>query len=133
MPILAIMRLRCILQLVVFNCCPFIRTPRRLVHAAIQGITLSTTTLICRSTWHECCIFMSILATVRLYRILQLDFFDFCPCTRTCIRLIDAGIQDILLSCQTLTFHSTRNQQPARQLQSNFSCTQCRTSYCRYS
>jgi hypothetical protein len=47
---------------------------------------------------------------MRLYRILQLDVFVFCPFTRTSSRPVDAGIQEILPSIITLHFRSTRNQ-----------------------
>jgi hypothetical protein len=50
-----------------------------------------------------------ILATVRLYRILELDVFVFCPLTRTCHRRVDARDQAVMLSGTTLTFQSTRN------------------------
>jgi hypothetical protein len=51
-----------------------------------------------------------IFATVRLYSIFQLAVFDCCSFTRTFIRLVDAGIEDLTPSVVTLIFRSTRNQ-----------------------
>jgi hypothetical protein len=50
-----------------------------------------------------------ILATVRLYSILQLGVFAFCPFTRTFSPLADARIQGIIPSAPTLIFRSTWN------------------------
>jgi hypothetical protein len=65
-----------------------------------------------RSTWNQRGNCNPILATVRLYRILQLDAFVFCPFTRTSIRPVDTGIQYITPSRlpTTLGFRSTKNQ-----------------------
>jgi hypothetical protein len=52
-----------------------------------------------------------ILATLRLYRILQLDVFDFFPCTLTSSH---ARIQGIIPSAPTLNVRSTRNEQGNR-------------------
>jgi hypothetical protein len=71
------------------------RTPIRLVNAGIQDIVPSGRTLHFRSTRNQrgnCC---PILATMRLYCTLQLAVFICCPLTRTSIRLVDAGIQDL--------------------------------------
>jgi hypothetical protein len=51
-----------------------------------------------------------ILATMHLYRTLQLAVFICCPSTCASIRLVDAGIQDTSPSFITLSFRSTRNQ-----------------------
>jgi hypothetical protein len=70
----------------------------------------SATTLKSRSTWNQRGNFIPILATVRLYRILQLAVFVCCPIALRSSRQGDAGIQDVLPSTQTLTSRLTRNQ-----------------------
>jgi hypothetical protein len=109
-PILATQRLYCILQLDVFVFCPFTRTSSHLVDAGIQDIVPSVPAPLFRSTRNQHGNCTPILPTVRLYRILQLAVFVFCPFTRTFIREIDAGIQDIVPSSITLLFRSTGNQ-----------------------
>jgi hypothetical protein len=70
----------------------------------------STLTLFFRSirNQHGHCI--PIIATVRLYSIFQLDVFVFCPCTRTCIRYVDAVLQETMPSVITMLFRSTRKR-----------------------
>jgi hypothetical protein len=70
----------------------------------------SVTTLFFRSTRNQCGYCTPILATVRLYRILQLAVFYSCPYTITSIRPVDVGIKDIMPSVMTPSFRSTRNQ-----------------------
>jgi hypothetical protein len=48
------------------------------------------------------------LATVRLYYILQLAMFDSCIFIRTSVRPIDAGIQDMVTSVLALTLELVR-------------------------
>jgi hypothetical protein len=62
------------------------------------------------SITNQRCNWTPILATVRLYRILQLAVCICCPGTRTFTRSFDAGIQVIVSSVITLIFSSTRNQ-----------------------
>jgi hypothetical protein len=50
-----------------------------------------------------------VIATVQLYRILQLAFFSFRSITRTSIHLVMVGIQT-MPSTTALTIRSTRNQ-----------------------
>jgi hypothetical protein len=76
-PALAAVRLYRILQLDVFVFWPCTRTPRRLVDAGIQDIVPSVFTKKNRSTRNQRGNCSPILATVRLYRILQLDVFVF--------------------------------------------------------
>jgi hypothetical protein len=109
-PILATVRLYSILQLAVFIFCSFTRAFIRSVDAGIQGGMPSTLTLTFRSTRNHRCNYTPILATVRLYSILQLAVFVFCPFTRAFIRPVDAGIQDSMPSATTLCSRSTRNQ-----------------------
>jgi hypothetical protein len=77
--------------------------------AGIHGFMPSVATLIIRSTRNQRGNCFPILATVRLYRILQLCVLGVSPITRASTRPVDAGIQDILPSVFTLTFRSTRN------------------------
>jgi hypothetical protein len=56
-----------------------------------------------RSTWIQRGNYTPILVTVRLYCILQLAVFVFCPWTSTCNRPVDAGTKDIVPSATTLT------------------------------
>jgi hypothetical protein len=109
-PIPATVRLYRVLQLAVFIFCPFTRTSRRQSDAGSQGIMPSLATLYFRSTRNQCGNCSPILATVRLYRILQLTVFYWCPFTRTFIRSADAGIQGMMPSVATLYFRSTWNQ-----------------------
>jgi ribosomal protein L34E len=109
-PILATVRLYRILQLDVFLFCPFARTTICPVEARIQDILPSIQTLFCRSTRNQCGDCGKILATVRLYCILQLDVFVFCPSTRKSIRPVDARFQDIMPSTSTLFCRSIRNE-----------------------
>jgi hypothetical protein len=51
-----------------------------------------------------------ILATVHLYRILQLVIFVFCPCIRTCLVTDRCCASSNVPSVITLLFRSTRNQ-----------------------
>jgi hypothetical protein len=67
-------------------------------------------TLVLCSTRNQRCNCTPIIATVRVYRILQLAIFDSCPFTRTYIRPADAGIQDIIPSSTTLFARSTKNK-----------------------
>jgi hypothetical protein len=67
-------------------------------------------TLIIRSTWEQRSNCDPILVTVREYRTLQLDVFEFCPYTRTSIRPGYAGIQGLAPSVMALTIRSTWNQ-----------------------
>jgi hypothetical protein len=101
-PILATVPLYRILQFVVFVWCPFTRTFIRPVDAGIQGIMPSLKTLISRSTRHQRGNYDPVLVTVRLYRILQLAIFVFCPFTRVLTCPVDAGIQGSLPSVFTL-------------------------------
>jgi hypothetical protein len=109
-PILPTVRLYCILQLAVFVFCPFTRASRRcLVDAGIQDMMPSVFTLSLRSIRNQRCNCSPILATVRLYCILQRAVFD-CRPSRTSTRPVDAGIQDFLPSVKTLRSRSIRNQ-----------------------
>jgi hypothetical protein len=99
-----------ILQLAVFVSFSFTRTSTRQLNVEIQGTMPAILTLHFCSTWNQSGYCAPLLATMRLYRILQLAVFDCCPIARTSIRPADAGIQDILPSTTTLTFCSTRNQ-----------------------
>jgi hypothetical protein len=65
-PILATVRLNCILQLAVFDCCPFTRTFIFSVDARVQDIMPSVTTLFIRSTRNQSGNCRPVLATVRL-------------------------------------------------------------------
>jgi hypothetical protein len=56
------------------------------------GIMPSTRALTSRSTRNQRGNCVPILATVHLYRILQLVVFLFCPCPRTSSRPVDAGV-----------------------------------------
>jgi hypothetical protein len=109
-PLLATMRLYRILQLAVFDCCPIARTSIRPADAGIQDILPSTTTLTFCSTRNQLGNFIPILATVRLHCTHQLAVFVLCPFTRTFIRLIDAGIQEIIPSMIALVARSTQNE-----------------------
>jgi hypothetical protein len=77
-------------------------TFKNLVDAEIQGIMPPVLTLHFRSTWNQRGNCGPILATVHLYRILQLAVFIWFPFTRTSFRLVDAGIQDTIPSVPTL-------------------------------
>jgi hypothetical protein len=79
-------------------------------NAGFQDILLSAITLTFRSTRNQRGNCNPILAPVHLHRILQLDVFVFCPCTRASSRPVHVGIHDILPSLITLTFRSTLNQ-----------------------
>jgi hypothetical protein len=80
------------------------------VDARIQGIMPSATTLVTRSTKNQRGNRTPILATVRLYRVLQLAVFVFCPFTRTSIRPVDVRIQDTAPSHIRLMSRSTWDQ-----------------------
>jgi hypothetical protein len=98
------------LQLAVFDGCPFTLACTHSADAGIQDIVPSDATLISRSTRNQHGNGTPILATMRLYRLLQLAIFVFCPFTRTFIHPVDAGIQDIVPSLITLYLRSTRNE-----------------------
>jgi hypothetical protein len=70
----------------------------------------SSTTLPFRSTWHERCNCIQILAIVHLYRILQLDVFVGCPFTRTPSRLVDAEIHGFMPHITTLSVRSSLHE-----------------------
>jgi hypothetical protein len=99
---LATVRLYFILQVAVFDCCPFTSTFIRSVDVWIQGILPSVSPLTCCSTLHQRSNCIPILATVRLYRIFQLAVFVFCPFSGTSIRLVDARIEGTIPSVTTL-------------------------------
>jgi hypothetical protein len=80
-PILVTVRLYRMVQLNVFGSRPFTLAPTRPADAGSQGIMPSTLTLISRSTRNPSANCDPILATMRLYRILQLAVFVFCPFT----------------------------------------------------
>jgi hypothetical protein len=82
----------------------------RQADAGILDIMPSAITLFFRSTRDHRGNCGPILLAVRSYRIRQLDNFVFCPLTRTFIRSVDAGIQDIAPSVTTQYFRSTRDQ-----------------------
>jgi hypothetical protein len=101
-PTLAIVRLYRILQLAVFDCCPFASS--RSADGWIQVIRPSVLTLTIRWMRNQRCNCTPIFATVRLYCILRHAVFVFFPFTPTSSRLVDAGIQDIAPSIPTLLF-----------------------------
>jgi hypothetical protein len=109
-PILVTVREYCILQLDVFVFCSYTRTSIRPGYAGIQGLAPSVMALSFRSTRNQRGNCSPILATVRLYCILQLVVFIFCPYPNTFSRQADVGIQGIMPSVTTLFFCSTRNQ-----------------------
>jgi hypothetical protein len=77
----------------------------------IRGILPSAPTLLFRSTRDQRGDYNRILATVRLYRMLQLDVFVFCPPTRPWRGRVDVVIQGTMLpSSATLLSPTTRNQ-----------------------
>jgi hypothetical protein len=103
MPILATVRLYCIRQLAVFAFCPFTHTfIRSPVNAGIQETIPSIITPLFRSTWNQSGNCGPILATVRLYCIIQLAVFDCCPSILTSSRQGNARIQGMLPSDTTL-------------------------------
>jgi hypothetical protein len=108
-PIIATVRMYCILQLAVFVFCPFTLVSIHPVNAGIQDIVPSIITLFFRSTWNHRCNYTPIIATVRWYCIFQLDIFAFCSFTCTPTGSVDAGIQAMIPSVPTLFFRSTRN------------------------
>jgi hypothetical protein len=108
--ILAAVHLYRILQLTVFNRCPFTLASTCSVDVGMQDIMPSMTTLYFRSTRNQRGNYDPIFATVCLYRILQLDIFNCCPLTLAYICQVDVGIQGIVPSALTLTSRSTRNQ-----------------------
>jgi hypothetical protein len=67
-------------------------------------------TLHFRSTWNQRRNCPQILATVRFYRILQLEKFVVCPFTLASTRLADAGSQDTVPSVMTTFHRSTWNK-----------------------
>jgi hypothetical protein len=75
-----------------------------------QDIIPSFATLLFRSTRNQHGNCKPILATVRLYSILQLAVFVWRPRTHTLIHSVDVGNQDIMPSALTLTSCSTRYQ-----------------------
>jgi hypothetical protein len=89
------------LQLDVFVLCPITLASSR---PGIQALAPSVMTLTFRWTRDQCDDFIPFLATVHLYRILQLAVFLFCPFTPTFSHLVDAEIQGILPSAPTLFF-----------------------------
>jgi hypothetical protein len=86
------------------------RTSSRQGDAGIQGIIPSIPTLLCRSTRNQCGSFGPILAIVRLYCILQLAVFVFCPFTLASTRPVDAVLQDAMPPATTLYFRPIWNQ-----------------------
>jgi hypothetical protein len=109
-PILATVRSYRILQLGVFVFFPCSRTSIYSVDAGIQFIVPSGVTLSSRSTRNQSGNCDPILATVRLYRIFQLDVFVFCPFTLAFIRQVDIWIKGLAPSAIKLWSRSTRNQ-----------------------
>jgi hypothetical protein len=102
--IFATVRLYSILQLAVFIFYPFTRTFIRPVDGGIQGMMPSCQILTSRSTRNQHGDCGPILATVRLYRILQFAVFVFSSFFPTPTRSVVATIQDILPSASTLFF-----------------------------
>jgi hypothetical protein len=73
----------------------------RQVDAGIRGIIPSRATLFFSFDLEQRGYRLPILATVRVYRILQLAVFDYCPFTRTPTRLVEVVIHDIIPSGTT--------------------------------
>jgi hypothetical protein len=109
-PILATVRLYCILQLPVFLFCPFTHTLIHSVDGGIQDTVPSTLTLVCRSTRNQHGNYTPCIATVRFYCIIQLVVFVFCPFSRSSSHLVDTGIQERIPSMPALYWLSTWNQ-----------------------
>jgi hypothetical protein len=95
-PILPTVRLYRIFQVDVFVFYPFTITSIPPVDAGIQGRP-SVTTLSFRSTRNQRGNCGPILATVRLYRILQVEVFLFCPMTRMCRSMLETKVSHHLL------------------------------------
>jgi hypothetical protein len=110
LPILATVRWYRILQLPVFECCPFTRACCRPLDARIQCFMPSIAALFFRSTGNQRGNILPILATVRSYRLLQLPVFECCPTTRTCCRRVDVEVQSIMPSIAALVPRSTWDQ-----------------------
>jgi hypothetical protein len=83
----------------------------------MQGKMPSLTTLVFHSTRNQSSNCSPIIATVRMYCILQLAVFVFCPFTLVSIHPVNAGIQDIVPSIITLFFPF--DLQPPLQLHPN--------------
>jgi hypothetical protein len=109
-PILVTVTLRpyLMLQLTVFDGCPFTLACTRSVGTGIQGNLPSVRTLFSRSTRYHQGNCGPIFVTLLLYRIFQLAVLVFYPFTRTPSRQGDAGIQGIVPSAVTLICGSTR-------------------------
>jgi hypothetical protein len=95
--------------------CVFLQHPHRLLlrPAGLGEIMPSNHTLFCRSTRNQranCNPIFPGVATVHLYRILQLNVFVLCPYARRYRGPVVAGFQGTLPSTRTLSFSSTRNQ-----------------------
>jgi hypothetical protein len=88
-PILVTVHLHRILQLDIFAFSPSTLTPTRLVDGGTQDMMPFVPALWSRSTWNQLGNCTPIFVTVRLYRILQLDVFVFCPFTHTPICLVE--------------------------------------------
>jgi hypothetical protein len=98
------------LQHVIFVFCPCTRASILSANVGIQCITLSGPARLFRSTRNQRGNSNPILATVRLYRILQLAVFVFCPSNLVSTRSVDDRIQGNLPPVTTLPSPSTWNQ-----------------------